>query len=218
MGGRSASRRLADGALGDQRPQARQGRAGPPVAKAVRSVPRAIAAPAVAAAPDEVGIEADHRVAAAHRAALDRFEQEGRARHAGRAASGRPRPASRGPPPGSGRRGPAARPRRPRRRPRKSGASAIGAQYSPPMRPAQGRLVDAARPRSSGPRRCTRPARRRRAPAWKRCSIAASLGLSATKAGIVAAVTLNTARRLARRRPSRPCRPGSRRCGSRRRR
>ena len=34
---------------------------------------------AVAAAPDEVGVEPDHRVAAAHRAALDRFEQEGRA-------------------------------------------------------------------------------------------------------------------------------------------
>ena len=34
---------------------------------------------AVAAAPDEVGVEADHRVAAAHRAAFDRFEQERRA-------------------------------------------------------------------------------------------------------------------------------------------
>src|SRR5215217_8306041 len=34
---------------------------------------------AVAAAPDEVGVEADHRVAAAHRAALDRFEEERRA-------------------------------------------------------------------------------------------------------------------------------------------
>ena len=48
---------------------------------------------AVLAAPDQVGVEADHRVAAAHRAALDGFEQErgarrGRARSFRKAATG----------------------------------------------------------------------------------------------------------------------------------
>ena len=57
---------------------------------------RSIAATPSLAAPDEIGVEADHRVAAAHRAALDGFEQERRARRGRAAASGRPRPGSPG--------------------------------------------------------------------------------------------------------------------------
>ena len=55
---------------------------------------RLISARAPLRAPDQVGIEPDHRIAAAHRAALDRLEQEAH-RPCRRRASGRPRPAFR---------------------------------------------------------------------------------------------------------------------------
>ena len=46
---------------------------------------------AALAPPDQVGVEADHRIAAAHRAALDQFEQEGIARVARQLQVGRDR-------------------------------------------------------------------------------------------------------------------------------
>ena len=72
---------LEDRTLGDQRAQGVERRA--LVGGEVREVAAGERGAAVAAAPCEVGIEADHRVAPAHDAAFDRFEQEGGAGMAG---------------------------------------------------------------------------------------------------------------------------------------
>ena len=65
-----------DGALGDQRPQARERRCVLRREIGKSGVARDLC-PAFAAAPGKVGVEADHRVAPANGAALDGFEEEG---------------------------------------------------------------------------------------------------------------------------------------------
>ena len=71
--------REGQGALGDQRAQALEGRTLVAARRrlARSAALRSIAATPVLAAPDEIGIEADHREAPAHGAAFDGFEQEG---------------------------------------------------------------------------------------------------------------------------------------------
>ena len=76
IGGRSSRQR--DPRLPDQLRAARRARRPDRARTRPRSwrAARLISAAIAAAAPDQVGLEADRRVAPAHRAALDRFEQE----------------------------------------------------------------------------------------------------------------------------------------------
>ena len=85
-----------DAAFGDQRAQRVERRLGAGREAVRLGARRAVDLGARAVrAPDQVGLEPDDRIAAAHRAAFDRFEQEAHWR-ARRRSSGTPRPAFRG--------------------------------------------------------------------------------------------------------------------------